>query len=1101
MFENVVVQNSNSNTTKEFRDVSIEVIGKEIYIGSNYKVKWKHVASLTCKNDVDDPDDDESGSGSGSDNPSLLQEYRDSDYNRAGFKLICSREAKPKSKSKVLEMSTQGLDAEDTAAEDLRTFWARFPVPPDGHRSVGASWEAFRNILQGGYRRECTKRRKKKDRERARQEEELQQQQQELRRKKSSFSRSRSSRTYSKRPYDFMRKNAANIASNAEVWTDDEEEASGNSPDPETTPELVPVDELPEEIGVMDDGNGDDDGNDDESEHEFQHDFGEETANSDGNENSVGAVAEDNPRETSNQKELGNDDDSKESVVNRLTTKSPSSHSSRRRRIKRRAPVLDDSEDEDDELFQNVTAGLTTPETTVQRVVTPAMAKATGNSDSKQKTRRILEDDDDDDDGGKDREKEQDQTDETDEEIEKTNKKVNSFFKPRSKTDINTKDMNPNSNGTITKDSPLVVAVTTADSLGNLHPRLGDNMDMNGDDGSDEGAGESVLTNASHKAKERTPAAVKSLKSFFDPRSKSSHTRHKTKTPTRLRSPKKKRTLTTTKSILDNSYSDSDETSTVVPGSHTPDVNDETMDNGDNADVLTPARSSALRAHSPKKSRVNFKIARVSGSKIPDGRNSIEEEDPIEEADSSQSQSPSTRPSSSFLKRSGSRLAGGRLSSSIKRRRLKINGSRSALEALEFADTKKHQFRSPVPMPRPIEDATSTETATSGERSPIQPLKLGPQVEMAATDRSNKWRGLRNDGNSCYVNSSLQQLFSVPKFMQSISSRRNGHELAATLSDLYADLLGKSAGESSIRRNNAGSARGVKKVMDRLTDRFHGCQQRDAHEFLGEVIDQIHEELSPPSTGNEQEGSESKQDGTGDKSESPRKEEDSGAREIEPTDEFFRWNVQVCLKCKSCGYSRSKEEMYRYLSIDIGHDNADPRDPGFVKPAVDSCLANFFAPEDREVNCEKCKVGKIATQTMKILSMPKVILLHLKRFIAVERPIAGTKETELVFKKNKVPVDLTTNLAVGKLLTSNQSSGTACPLPQDKYRLKSIVHHIGNTANSGHYTTDALRADPEDGKDQWVSFDDGVAVERSLERVTQTTSNQKTAYTLLYSID
>ena len=202
--------------------------------------------------------------------------------------------------------------------------------------------------------------------------------------------------------------------------------------------------------------------------------------------------------------------------------------------------------------------------------------------------------------------------------------------------------------------------------------------------------------------------------------------------------------------------------------------------------------------------------------------------------------------------------------------------------------------------------------------------------------------------------------------------------------------------------------------------------------------------------------------------------------------------------------------MYRYLSIDIGHSNADPRDPGFVKPAVDSCLANFFAPEDREVNCEKCEGGTIATQTMKILSMPKVILLHLKRFIVVERPIvAGAKETELIFKKNKVPVELTTDLSVGKLLLtknnnqSNQSSpGTASTLsPDDNYRLKSIVHHIGNTAKSGHYTTDALRADPEDGTDRWVSFDDGVAVEKSLERVVQTTQNQKTAYMLLYARD
>ena len=195
--------------------------------------------------------------------------------------------------------------------------------------------------------------------------------------------------------------------------------------------------------------------------------------------------------------------------------------------------------------------------------------------------------------------------------------------------------------------------------------------------------------------------------------------------------------------------------------------------------------------------------------------------------------------------------------------------------------------------------------------------------------------------------------------------------------------------------------------------------------------------------------------------------------------------------------------MYRYLSIDIGHDNLNPRDSDFIKPAVDSCLANFFAPEDREVDCEKCEAGKIATQTMKILSMPKAILLHLKRFMVVEKPVAGSKETELVFNKNKVPVELTANLDVGKLLTNNEdkelSKGGSTSL--DSYRLKSIVHHIGNTANSGHYTTDALRTDPEDGQEKWVSFDDGVAVERSFERDVQTTKNQKTAYMLLYSTD
>merc|ERR1712194_402077 len=103
---------------------------------------------------------------------------------------------------------------------------------------------------------------------------------------------------------------------------------------------------------------------------------------------------------------------------------------------------------------------------------------------------------------------------------------------------------------------------------------------------------------------------------------------------------------------------------------------------------------------------------------------------------------------------------------------------------------------------------------------------------------------------------------------------------------------------------------------------------------------------------------------------------------------------------------------------------------------------------------------------------------------------------------NKIPVELTTTLSVGKLLSDNQSNKTSESLgvlPSNEYYLKSIVHHIGDTANPGHYTTDAQRADPEDGKERWVSFDDAVTVEKSLERVVQSTRNQRTAYMLLYS--
>jgi ubiquitin C-terminal hydrolase len=71
----------------------------------------------------------------------------------------------------------------------------------------------------------------------------------------------------------------------------------------------------------------------------------------------------------------------------------------------------------------------------------------------------------------------------------------------------------------------------------------------------------------------------------------------------------------------------------------------------------------------------------------------------------------------------------------------------------------------------------------------------------------------------------------------------------------------------------------------------------------------------------------------------------------------------------------------------------------------------------------------------------------------------------------------------------------------ENYSLKSIVHHIGSTANSGHYTADALRirADETGMKTSWVSFDDGMTSETTSAAVRNSVQNQKSAYMLLYT--
>jgi len=1122
-FESVVVQDSGSALSKEFQNLSVEVVsgGKEVYLGSNYKVKWKNVTSLELCND----------------------------HGEEGFELVCTC---------TIHKSNPSPE------QDSRSFAVRYPC----EGSFG--WKRFAALLATAYQKECRKRQRKQDKREAEQkEQEYQEQQQRKQQQQQRSGRGRNNRrTYSRRPYDFMRNNAANIAHNAEVWSDEEQDIYGSLGKRETEVEVeveaeveaeaeaepTPSDEPNSEVPIADGGNEDNQDNDEEDEDEYEfHDSLEEGAGA--NEEHSDPSSAGNPKiiEDADAEDIDMSEEEASIVSTRRKSLGSSSCSvSKKKRFQRRAPILDDSDDEGDDAFlfggsdrnrncnsncnSNVKqveddgVSVTTLGAVVQRVVTPAVASSVSSPSptkdrTKAKPRLYMGDDDDEEENDEDSARCQ----EASEKPKKTSKaRINSFFRPRSKA--TTADSGPKSLAT---NSPAGVQTpnersehdeSPSSSLGSSDPKR-DEVEgelKTGTIDTKTKAKTKTTTTTSSDARSDSGSSPKPVGgSFFAPRGSKPQPSAGTRPspPVRNGGTKRFSTMadfdscrkarrksmrpTATKNALgDVATWESDETSTVAPthtNDDTPMDEDGIQDDIESTHNTTPPKfqSPAPRTSSSKR---KSDLVRLSQSEVRDGGRSnpqdVEDEDPIE---SSQSQSPS-RPL--FTASNSKRYQGAPVSTIVKRRRLKIQGSsRSALEALEFADARK------------LSPKTTSVRRERG-RSPLQPLRLGVLVEKAATERekpASSWRGLRNDGNSCYVNSSLQQLVSIPSFMEALSKRRAGHELVGKLSDLYEDLFRQSG------RGSVVSAKGVKTVMDRLTDRFRGCQQRDAHEFLGELIDRIHEELAPSSNqNNNNNNAEGKENDRGNRDMgSPRPGCHGGdsheaseastaaaataaaaARDVEPTDEYFRWNVRVCLECKHCGYSRSKEEMHRYLSIDIAHESIDPRDPGYVKPAVNSCLARFFSPEDREIDCEKCKAGKIATQTMKIISLPKVILLHLKRFIVAERPGVSNDTKELVLKKNRAAVELSQALSIDKtLLLDNDcdSSGSK------SYRLRSVVHHIGDTADSGHYTTDALRANSVDGKDRWVSYDDGITTEQKLETVVGSIHNQKTAYMLLYS--
>ena len=104
----------------------------------------------------------------------------------------------------------------------------------------------------------------------------------------------------------------------------------------------------------------------------------------------------------------------------------------------------------------------------------------------------------------------------------------------------------------------------------------------------------------------------------------------------------------------------------------------------------------------------------------------------------------------------------------------------------------------------------------------------------------------------------------------------------------------------------------------------------------------------------------------------------------------------------------------------------------------------------------------------------------------------------MVLRKNKVKLPLKESLSISSFFSPEEEK------PDGLYHLCGVVHHVGNTAFSGHYTTCAKRKLDEESaenvEEQWVFFDDTVGERRTIKYVTGNEINQKNCYMALYEL-
>uniref|UniRef100_A0A3Q3VY28 Ubiquitin carboxyl-terminal hydrolase n=1 Tax=Mola mola TaxID=94237 RepID=A0A3Q3VY28_MOLML len=244
-------------------------------------------------------------------------------------------------------------------------------------------------------------------------------------------------------------------------------------------------------------------------------------------------------------------------------------------------------------------------------------------------------------------------------------------------------------------------------------------------------------------------------------------------------------------------------------------------------------------------------------------------------------------------------------------------------------------------------------------------------------------QGFSNLGNTCYMNAILQSLFSLPSFSHDMLRQSIPWKKVPinALLRRFAHLLAKK--DVGCPETKKDLLRKVKSAISSTAERFSGNMQNDAHEFLSQCLDQLKDDVKKMNKSFTNETAASLSSVVGENGQEPT----SSTAKTEPGNEVdtsriytcpvavnMEFEVQHTIICKGCGEVVTKREQFNDLSIDLPR-----RKKTLSLHSIQDSLDLFFRMEEIEYSCDKCN-GKAANVTHKFSKLPRVLILHLKRY-------------------------------------------------------------------------------------------------------------------------
>lgn len=302
--------------------------------------------------------------------------------------------------------------------------------------------------------------------------------------------------------------------------------------------------------------------------------------------------------------------------------------------------------------------------------------------------------------------------------------------------------------------------------------------------------------------------------------------------------------------------------------------------------------------------------------------------------------------------------------------------------------------------------------------------------------------GLKNLGNTCYMNSIVQCLNNTKLFVKYF------------LDDTYSnDINPNSASDGEVAEEVGAVVRALwsgqyrsiamwdlKNAVGRYHRPFCGYDQHDSHEFLLKLMDWLSDDLNKV-TGKRLPMKEQNHENVPEYVAADKVMEELRQRDQSILSAVFHGLHRSTIECGTCGHVSLTFEPFSVLSLSF---------PNNRKCSLRDLLHHYYKETNLEYTCSKCNKKRNCIRKADIWKLPPVLILHLNRF-----------EHDVLMKKKQNFVDF-------PMESLDLTKFTCFSNRYTKFDLYAVCNHYG-TMDGGHYT--AFCRSPINNK-TWYKFDD-----------------------------